>query len=261
MSQLGTSVAAINEGKKGFVALYKSILPGIFQEFAGDGDDVDLDVELTKTAIAVLDSFLFAGGASVPSTIKNGLAAYYSGLTPKRNKFSMTDPMDLGLLVLETVRSYPPVLGFPYIDKTTGQRSAPLPGMAGYDRNVYGGDADRFRIRGDLDYYHERSLNWADSALPVDGKPFSNRVCPARSMSYSMIIAFWEALDATQWCVDPDTPIVEETGPTFWSDFKLIRGECDSKGSSSKGSKGMMMGSSSKGSKGSMMGRKLQHGA
>jgi len=218
--QFGTSVAQVNGGKRAFVELYKTILPSIFPELAGD------DIELSKTAMALLDSFLFAGGASVPSTIKNGLAAFFQGLTPKGEKFSMNDPKDLGLLVLETVRSYPPVLGVPYINTATGQRYAPLAGMAGYDKNVYGRDADEFRIRGDLSYYHARSLNWADAALPVDGVPGSSHVCPGRSMSYSMIVAFWEALQADRWCVNPDTPIVKETGPTFWSDFTIRNENC-----------------------------------
>jgi len=218
--QFGTSVAQVNGGKRAFVELYKTILPSIFPELAGD------DIELSKTAMALLDSFLFAGGASVPSTIKNGLAAFFQGLTPKGKKFSMKDPKDLGILVLETVRSYPPVLGVPYINAATGQRYAPLAGMAGYDKRVYGHDADKFRIRGDLAYYHARSLNWADAALPVDGIPGSSHVCPGRSMSYSMIVAFWEALQADQWCVNPDTPIVKETGPTFWSDFTISKNNC-----------------------------------
>lgn len=214
---LGTSVADVNSGKALFVNIYKTILEGgLLQGHS--------DIEITKAAIIVLDAFLFAGGLSVPSTIKNGLAAYYTGLTPE--SFDITNSADLGVLVLETVRSFPPVLGFPYIDGVTGQRHAPLAGFAGYDRRVYGGDADKFRIRGDLAYYHERSVNWADSALPFDGNESSNHVCPARSMSYSMISAFWEALDATQWCVDPETTITEETGPTFWSDFMLKKGAC-----------------------------------
>lgn len=214
-ASIGTSVAAVNAGLASFVSLYESVLPSIFQE---EFDEVDL----TKTAMTLLDSFLFAGGASVPSTIKNGLAAYYEGLTPK-GRFSMTNPMDLGVLVLETARSYPPVLGFAYIDNVTGRRYASVPGMSGFDRSIWGGDADKFRIRGDLSYYHARTLNWADSALPVDGIPGSNHVCPARSMSYSMVVAFWEALNAEQWCVDSATPIVKESGPTFFSDFKILK--------------------------------------
>jgi hypothetical protein len=174
-----------------------------------------------------LDSFLFAGGLSIPAVVQAGLAAYFTELTPK--KFDMTDVENLKLLALGSIRLYPPVIGVPYIDTTTGQRHVPLPGYAGLDQSVYGLDANEFRIRGDLQYYHSRSLNWADSALPVDGKAHTNHICPGRSMSFNMIVAFWEALDAIMWCVDPSTEIKKENGPTCWSSFTLTKKVGDKK--------------------------------
>ena len=147
-AQIGTTVADINQGKKAFVGIYRNVLVDLIA--AGlITTELPTEDDVTKAAITILDGFIFAGGASVPSTIKSGLAAYYTGLTPN-GQFDTTNPQDLGVLALETIRSYPPVLGFPYIEASTDKRQAPMPGFSGYDKGVYGGDADRFRIRGDL---------------------------------------------------------------------------------------------------------------
>jgi hypothetical protein len=215
---LGTTVEGINSGKASFAAIYRLALStGI----GGGLIDIDNAIQLEKAAYGILDSFLFAGGLAIPSVIQSGLAAYFTELTPK--DFDMTDADELKLLVLESVRLYPPVLGVPYIDATTGQRHVPLAGFAGYDQSVYGCDASEFRIRGNLEYYHTRSLNWAESALPVNLPAHTNHVCPARSLSFNMILGFLEAVDAAMWCVDPATEIIRENGPTFWSDFTLTR--------------------------------------
>lgn len=190
--QLGTSVAEVNAGKDAFLNIYRDKLV----EMVNDGtleSELVTDRDFDLAAAALLDSFLFAGGLSVPGVIKAGLAAFYTGLTNKGGKkIDMTDRHDLALLALESIRVYPQVLGFPYFNSETGQRLATLVGMAGYDKSVYGHDASDFRIRGDLTYYHQRSLNFADAALPVDGDDdgSTSRVCPARSMSVAMAVGF-----------------------------------------------------------------------
>jgi hypothetical protein len=96
---LGTTVAGINAGKALFANIYKGAL------IAGIGSgliDISDIIQLEKAAYAILDSFLFAGGLSIPAVIKASLAAYFTGLTP--NKFDMTNVDDLKLLVLESVR-------------------------------------------------------------------------------------------------------------------------------------------------------------
>jgi hypothetical protein len=223
---VGATVKGINAAKANFANIYKDALSA---GLGGNLIDISDSILMEKAAYSILDSFLFAGGLSVSAVIQAGLAAYFTGLTP--NKFDMKNVDDLKLLVLESVRLYPPVLGVPYIDADTGQRHVPLVGFAGFDQSVYGSDASEFRIRGDLQYYHTRSLNWAESALPLDGQAHTNHVCPGRSMSFNMILAFWESLDATMWCVDPATEIKRENGPTFWSDFTLTKKvgrKCDS---------------------------------
>ncbi|KAL3917808.1 MAG: hypothetical protein SGILL_004535 [Bacillariaceae sp.] len=214
---LGTTVADINTGKEFFIALYKNAL------LANPPPTIDTSVseELQLAATGILDSILFAGGVSVSGVIQSGLAAYYTGLTDSTPGFDVTSQSDLNLLALESIRVFPPVLGFSYFSEN-GRREAPLVGMAGYDEEVYGEDADEFRIRGSLRYYHRRSLNFADAALPTDTDPSSARICPGRSLSLAMITAFWEALDASAFCVvgGPES-IEEQEGPSFWSDFSI----------------------------------------
>jgi len=239
-----------------------------------DASHADYDRHITITARGVLDALIFAGGLSVPGLIFSGLAAYYTGLTG--TEFDITDPGQAPLLVMETIRNYPAVLGVPYLmpdgtdedGNTKYHRRAPLAGMGGYDKGVYGEDALEFRIRhsapdgGDgLEFYKSHSIDWADSAKPVDGKPWSSRICPAKSMSYNMVLAFWEAMDPTNWCVrersertriywselsspparflplplalahprfarryvDPETEISRENGPVWWTNYDLHR--------------------------------------
>ncbi len=198
------------------VALVKQVNDGVITTL-----DATDDVAVTKAAWGFLDALIFAGGLSVPGVIHGGLAAYYSGLTGM--DWDPSDTTDLALLVMETIRMSPPVLGVPYIEVATGFRHAPLAGMGGFDKSVYGDDVEEFRIRNTLDEYHALSIDWADTAVPAAGAPWSNRICPAKSMSYNMIQAFWEALDMTNWYVDPDTAISRENGPLWWSAFTIHR--------------------------------------
>jgi hypothetical protein len=185
---IGLPVANLNAFKTSFVNIYENVIKS-------NSNLMDmLDGHSRKGALALLDTFLFAGGLSVPSVIQSSIAAYMTCLTDE--KFDATDAKSLTLLALESIRLFPPVLAFPYILKN-GQRQNPLPGFGGYDRAVYGNDADEFRIRGDISYYHSRSLNWADAALPVQDQPKTARVCSGRSLSLSMASAFLEALDLT----------------------------------------------------------------
>ena len=164
---------------------------------------------------AIADTFLFAGGLSVPAMIKHTVGAFFDQdeeQEPERRR--SLRGTDLKLLILETTRRFPPVLGFTFIDKESGQRIAPLPGMGGFDRAVYGEDIGKIRIRGDLEFYHTNSLNWNEAAR-VQGP--GNRSCPGRSMSLAMAAAFIEALGGLEYyCLEPGNSIVyDDSGPFF----------------------------------------------
>ncbi|GMI32150.1 hypothetical protein TeGR_g7866 [Tetraparma gracilis] len=205
-------------------AVRRQIASGAIASLTGDGSAED-ERGIIMAARGLLDALIFAGGLSVPGIIFSGLAAYYTGLTG--SDFDINDPLQAPLLVMETIRNYPAVLGVPYLEGE--HRHAPLAGMGGYDENVYP-DALNFKIRteapdgGDgLAYYHQHSIDWADSGLPVDGAPWSARICPGKSLSYNMILAFWEAMDPTNWYVDPDSTIERENGPVWWTSYQLHR--------------------------------------
>ncbi|GMI18662.1 hypothetical protein TrLO_g4563 [Triparma laevis f. longispina] len=211
------------------LAIRANIASGMYtsSEAAGSTEwlAADDDEGIKKTAWGFLDALIFAGGLSVPGVISSGLAAYYTGLTGV--DFDINDPLQAPLLVFESIRHSPPVLGVPYF--VAGHRHAPLAGMGGYDKTKYGEDAYDFRIRKTLAEYKALSIDWADSAQPVVDKPWSSRICPAKSLSYNMILSFWEAMDGTNWYVDPDTEITRENGPLWWSAF-IIHRSCEGMG-------------------------------
>ncbi|KAL7564766.1 hypothetical protein ACA910_010173 [Epithemia clementina (nom. ined.)] len=220
---LGTTVEQVTSAKENLVQKYMVILSAK-SDLVGGTIDVADPLQLRVAGTALLNAYLMAGGLSVPSSINNAAGSFFAGLTDAN--FDITNPLSLKLLVLEAIRMYPPVLGFPYIEKS-GQRMASLAGMAGTDKGVYGDDALEFRIRGDLTYYHTRSLNFADAAVPKN-EGTSIRSCPARSLAVAMSSAFLEALELVdsdgnpQWCVvgGPES-LVLSTGPTFWEDFSI----------------------------------------
>jgi len=169
----------------------------------------------------IADAFLFAGGLSVPAMIKHTVGAFFDQdeeQEPERRR--LLTGTDLKLLILETTRRFPPVLGFTYIDNASGQRIAPLPGMRGYDRKIYGEDVLKIKIRGNLDFYHTKSMNWNEAAR-VQGP--GNRSCPGRSMSLAMAAAFIEALGGLEYyCLEPGNSIVyDDSGPFFMDSFSV----------------------------------------
>ena len=130
---------------------------------------------------AILEVNLLAGGLSIPFIIKSSAACYYAGfLDDTTPEFDTTSLQKLKLLALESIRLDPPVLGVPVINPGDGQRLSGLSGMAGFDKDTYElTTAGDFKICGDITYYHNRSLNWADvSVHPSD--PRKHRVCPGR---------------------------------------------------------------------------------
>ncbi|GMH46403.1 hypothetical protein TrRE_jg6628 [Triparma retinervis] len=209
--------------KRNYIKIYTHAIEKCIKSGHITNLSIDDEEGIKKTAWGFLDALIFAGGLSVPGVIHAGLAAYYTGLTG--TDFDILDPNQAPLLVMESIRHSPPVLGVPYL--IGNHRHAPLAGMGGYDKGVYGDDALDFRIRDDLAFYHQNSIDWADTAVTADpgneNPKHSSRICPAKSMSYNMILAFWEAMDPTNWSVDPESDISRENGPIWWSSFEINR--------------------------------------
>jgi len=179
---------------------------------------------ILKAGHAVADVFFFAGGLSVPDIITATAGVYFGNAIENVENVDIDNDMSLKLLVLEATRRFPPVLFFTYLERGTGQRIAPLPGMAGFDRNVYGEDVEKIKIRGDLAYYHRNSMNFAEPAGPLDGKPETSRMCPGRSMSIAMATQFIRAMQLGDYCLKPGESVVfDEGGPTFFNEFTVTK--------------------------------------
>ena len=99
-----------------------------------------------------------------------------------------------------------------------------MPGMAGFDRSVYGIDVEKIKIRGDLSYYHRNSLNFAEPAWPLKGKPETSRICPGRSMSIAMATQFLRAMDLKGFCLKARERVAfDEGGLRFFNDFAVTK--------------------------------------
>ena len=176
---------------------------------------------LRKASWAILDTFIFAGGLSVPNSILHAMASYYDGFAGKQ-ELDIHEGKNLKLLVLEALRRFPPVSSVPIMDARDHHRSLAFVAASGYEESVYGPDVKDFKIRGDLQWYHERSLSFAEPALPInEDSPETARICPGRSLAVAMAAAWLEALDLEKWCVDVETPI--KSIPLEYGNFELVR--------------------------------------
>jgi hypothetical protein len=191
--------------------------------------------ELRYAAGALLESFVFAGGLSVPSMIVSSLGSYYKwdlGGIPTGGSAGAApiDPStypDSGKLIMESTRYNPPVVGWPSISEDENgveHRSIGIVAMAGFDTSKYGRDADAFNVArfDNVTQWHQLSMNWADHGIHPDRDvAYANRVCPAKDLSYTMVAAFLEEMDPKTWTAG-GTP-EEASGPSWWGEFTLTR--------------------------------------
>lgn len=174
---------------------------------AGDVDYVDENNNVRIAAEVIFDAFMFAATPSVSTVISAFLGYYAAELTPP----TFPTDADLGAAILETIRVDAPVIGVPYVKVETNIRQSPLAGMSGYDESVFGLDAREFRVRLTDEEYQEKSLNWANAAVGIPGKPGTSHVCPAKSLSFNMMLAFLKAMDPTSWTSTTAKPISRTT--------------------------------------------------
>ena len=178
---------------------------------------------ITLAAEALFDALGFAAVPSVAGVTEGVVGAYLNDLDGENIDWSNRN--DLASVVFETVRLNPPVLGVPF--EENGVRYHSVVGYTGYDLSHWGEDAHSFRMRGDVEYYRERTLNWADTALPLEGKPYTAHLCPARSLSFNLVLAFVDAMDLETWIpADGGSPPTEPpvgSGTDFWDPFDIER--------------------------------------
>lgn len=115
----------------------------------------------------MLDSLLFAGGLSVPSVIGVALAVLYSNENSPmklRDRVEVTrdaDPMKIAQFIFETMRRFPPVVGFPWWNPDKSFRTVMNLAMAQRDPREWGDDADSFKLRELDDYAKNMGVSWA----------------------------------------------------------------------------------------------------
>lgn len=183
--------------------------------------------DVTLAAEALFDAFLFAFVPSLTGTSKSVLGAYLNNLGNVTAVVTdWTSHSDLGRVIMEAVRVYPPVLGVPWVE-LDGIRYSGLVGYSGYDRTQFGPTAYDFNILfSTVQEYQDTLINWADRAYPVSGKPETSHICPGRSLSYNMLLGFFSAMGVDQWVAGPDGPPDvgrSSLGPFFWDDFEVVR--------------------------------------
>jgi len=180
------------------------------------------DTETAMVASNVLDALIFAGGLSVPGVISPGISVLYAGDGSPSPGFKLTQANAL-LFAWETARYFPPVLGFPYVDKAedrplqimtvgVGQRAA----------DAWGEEAEKpsFRLR-DYDTYQKFWVGHADHAEDPNGT--GTRRCPGKTLSMQMIEAWYKAWDQAAWAPAENTTFQYKDTVLFVNDFTLVR--------------------------------------
>jgi hypothetical protein len=184
----------------------------------------------------LLDVLFFAGGLSVPSGISTGLWVLHADTSSYGQTFpqdpAITDP---AAFFYESIRFFPPVVGFPWwttpperaSDDTKSQAKGGVRkilnlALANKDPNAWGGDAHQFRVRSHT-AYAKNFVGFADYAYDqsvADGK--MNRNCPAKQLALQMGKAFFTEWDQEGWCTRDNSKYQEAT--PFVDPFTLFRG-------------------------------------
>lgn len=170
--------------------------------------------DLQLLVSAFLDAMLFAGGASLGLSVSCALATMYGGDASPLARSDIPEDKDdtfVQQLVWETIRYFPPVVGFPWVTPGSGtndtgtQRTCLSLASAMKDPRVWGEDANEFKLRSVVDY-HRLSVAFADMAVAKDGVKGGSRVCPAKTMALVAIGEFLKAWFAVEknWEITPE---------------------------------------------------------
>lgn len=176
---------------------------GLYAQFELEGRN------LRYTADFFLTAFTAAGGISMPSTINHVLALVH-GAGPVNLEGSdriLTDD-NVDQFVLETIRYFPLVVGFPMWYPDSSSRISYAVGMAIRDPRVWD-EPWAFKLR-PLSEYHEEvglgtkiGVGWAQQAKGYDGLTPDSRGCPAQDLSFVAIKEFMKVYMRNQddWSV------------------------------------------------------------
>jgi len=135
-------------------------------------------------AQAVLEAFAFAGGLSVPITIRAAVAALYTpALMPADTPVT---EKNVEAFVYEVTRLFPAVQGFCFW--RDGQREILSLNAALRDPSVWGEDAHRFTLK-DVGLYRASHVGFAGQAAAPPGT-FDSRACPGERLALDVLQAF-----------------------------------------------------------------------
>lgn len=203
---------------------------GIIPEI--EGHDKRFLADLLLTALTS------AGGLSVPSVmgitfgVLHGAVAYDNVVMPDWQDFALTN-RNIEQFVLECVRRFPVVVGFPWWDpETLTFRTVLNVAMALRDPLAWESPKE-FRLR-PLSEYHETrgvgtkiGLAWAEQGIGHNGLTPDSRGCPAQELSIVIISELLRAYMPTQheWSVGvvPDDGLKIKEGPSGANDYTLTR--------------------------------------
>jgi len=189
------------------------------------------------TADLLLTALTSAGGLSVPSVmgiamgILHGAETYGSGpLLP--TEFSLTN-RNVEQLVLECVRRFPVVVGFPWWDpENTSFRTVLNIAMSLRDPRAWE-EPKEFRLRPLAEYHETKGMGtkigtaWAQQGIGYNGLTPDSRGCPGQELSVVTITEFLRAFvphqDAWSVGVMPDAGMQISEGPSKASDYTLTR--------------------------------------
>lgn len=176
---------------------------GVYAQFELEGRDLRFVADFYLTA------FSTAGGLSVPATLNHVLALVH-GAAPVNltGADRVLTERNLEQFILETVRFFPLVLGFPMWDPEINNRTVYSVGQAIRDPRAWD-DPMTFKLR-PLSEYHKPAgtatkigLAWAAQARGYDGLTPDSRGCPAQDLSMVMATEFFKVYMRSQaeWSV------------------------------------------------------------
>lgn len=190
---------------------------------------------------ALLDTFLTAGGLSVPGAISTAMWVLYGNTAEANSQATSRDvfPVDYQLetgkeseFLYESMRIFAPVVGFPWwttfpkraddesaLQTEGGVRKVLNLALANLDPNAWGQDAHKFQPK-TMDEYHEKFVGFADFAVNnsvAEGK--MNRKCPGKNLALTMGKIWLEEFEQDRWCTTDDSKYIKTT--PFVEDFTL----------------------------------------
>lgn len=202
----------------------------------------DCQCPLAIVSQSLLELLTFAGGLSVPGTIRAGASVLHTkGLSPFAQLSDLDTPEEAELFVYEVTRLFPMVQGFPYW-ANDGPGGAPHRHMAHMnhalrDPEVWGCDSHKFTLKSKA-LYDEKHIGFADGAI-TDGYDWrdlrksgacvgkvqcARRMCPAKQLALYTARAFFEEYAKGNWHTKT-LPVVKGY-PVFFDGFTTQKLKC-----------------------------------